>query len=351
MQFGKIIIDWYQHHQRDLPWRSTSDPYVIWLSEVILQQTRVEQGMPYFHRFLAHYPTVADFAKADEGEILKDWQGLGYYSRARNMHFTAKMVMQDYAGEFPKSYSELIKLKGIGEYTAAAIASFSNNEAKAVVDGNVFRLLSRYYGIDEPINSTKGKKLFFELANELIIPELAGLYNQAVMEFGALQCKPKNPNCANCPLMLSCEAYKTNRVVKLPVKLKKLKIRERYFNYFVLSKDSSVLLRKRGPQDIWQNLYEFPLLESTKLLTPDEIVLDEGFIQLFGKQVVFKSTHGPVKHVLTHQRLFAQFFELEINPENINFEENCVWIDKNELENFAKPKLIFDFLVNFFKLN
>lgn len=351
MQFGKIIIDWYQHHQRDLPWRSTSDPYVIWLSEVILQQTRVEQGMPYFHRFLAHYPTVADFAKADEGEILKDWQGLGYYSRARNMHFTAKMVMQDYAGEFPKSYSELIKLKGIGEYTAAAIASFSNNEAKAVVDGNVFRLLSRYYGIDEPINSTKGKKLFFELANELIIPEQAGLYNQAVMEFGALQCKPKNPNCANCPLMLSCEAYKTNRVVKLPVKLKKLKIRERYFNYFVLSKDSSVLLRKRGPQDIWQNLYEFPLLESTKLLTPDEIVLDEGFIQLFGKQVVFKSTHGPVKHVLTHQKLYAQFFELEINPENINFEENWVWIDKNELENFAKPKLIFDFLVNFFKLN
>ena len=351
MQFGKIIIDWYQHHQRDLPWRSTSDPYVIWLSEVILQQTRVEQGMPYFHRFLAHYPTVADFAKADEGEILKDWQGLGYYSRARNMHFTAKMVMQDYAGEFPKSYSELIKLKGIGEYTAAAIASFSNNEAKAVVDGNVSRLLSRYYGIDEPINSTKGEKLFFELANELIIPELAGLYNQAVMEFGALQCKPKNPNCANCPLMHSCEAYKTNRVVKLPVKLKKLKIRERYFNYFVLSKDSSVLLRKRGPQDIWQNLYEFPLLESTKLLTPDEIVLDEGFIQLFGKQVVFKSTHGPVKHVLTHQKLYAQFFELEINPENINFEENWVWIDKNELENFAKPKLIFDFLVNFFKLN
>jgi len=351
MQFGKIIIDWYQYHQRDLPWRKTTDPYVIWLSEVILQQTRVEQGMPYFHRFLAHYPTVADFAKADEGEILKDWQGLGYYSRARNMHFTAKLVMQEYAGEFPKSYCELIKLKGVGEYTAAAIASFSNNEAKAVVDGNVFRLLSRYFGIDVPINSTKGKKLFFELANEFIIPEQAGLYNQAVMEFGALQCKPQNPNCANCPLILSCEAYKTNQVANLPVKLKKLKIRERYFNYFVLSQDSSVLLRKRGPQDIWQNLYEFPLLESTKLLTPDEIVLDDGFIQLFGKQVIFKSLHGPVKHLLTHQRLYAQFFELEINPANINFEENWQWIDKNELENFAKPKLIFDFLVNFFKLN
>ena len=267
------------------------------------------------------------------------------------MHFTAKMVMQQYGGKFPKSYNELIKLKGIGEYTAAAIASFSNNEAKAVVDGNVFRLLSRYYGIDEPINSTKGKKLFFELANELIIPEQAGLYNQAVMEFGALQCKPQNPNCANCPLMLSCEAYITNQVAKLPVKLKKLKIRERYFNYFVLAQDSSVLLRKRGPQDIWQNLYEFPLLESTKLLTPDEIVLNDGFIQLFGKQVTFKSLHGPVKHLLTHQRLYAQFFELEINSKNINLEENWQWIDKNELENFAKPKLIFDFLVNFFKLN
>lgn len=351
MQFGEIIIDWYQQHKRELPWRQTTDPYVIWLSEVILQQTRVEQGLPYFYRFLEHYPRVSDFAKADEGEILKDWQGLGYYSRARNMHVTANTVMAQYQGKFPNTYAELIKLKGIGEYTAAAIASFSTNEVKAVVDGNVFRLLSRYFGINIPINSGKGKKLFTELANELILAEQAGIYNQAVMEFGALQCKPQRPNCQDCPLQPSCEAYKTNKVAELPVKLKKQAVRDRYFNYLVLRQNASLLMQKRGANDIWQNLYEFPLLESTRPLSPAELVLDERFTQLFGFEPVFKKVHGPVKHLLSHQRLHAQFFELEISDKHHFNQDNWQWVALHEINNLAKPKLIFDFLVNFFKLN
>ena len=220
MNFAEEIIEWYQLHKRDLPWRNTNDPYIIWLSEIIMQQTRVEQGMPYFNRFAEKYPTVKQFANAKEEEILKLWQGLGYYSRGRNMHHTAKIVMEEHAGYFPSSYDSLIKLKGIGEYTAAAISSFSSNEAKAVVDGNVFRLLSRYFGIDTPINSGKGKKLFTELANELLDKSQAGEFNQAIMEFGSLQCKPKNPDCLACPLQVGCEAKKSNRIQELPIKIK-----------------------------------------------------------------------------------------------------------------------------------
>ncbi len=350
MEFGQEIIAWYHQHKRSLPWRETNDPYLIWLSEIILQQTRVDQGLPYYYRFSEHYPTVADFATADEGEILKDWQGLGYYSRARNMHHTAKLVMDKHQGRFPKSYAELIQLKGIGEYTAAAISSFSQNEAKAVLDGNVFRLLSRFFGFDTPINSTAGKKLFSDLANQLLIPEHAGLYNQAVMEFGALHCKPKNPLCETCPLQTACVAYQTNRIAELPVKLKTLKVRERFFNYVVLYTDSGLLMKKRGPNDIWQNLYDFPLFETSALLGPGELVQDSGFVKHFGSTVTVKKMQGPVKHLLSHQRLWAQFIVIEsaVKPA---LDQDWIWVQAEDLKNLAQPKLIFEFLINFFKLN
>lgn len=350
MEFGQEIIAWYHRHQRALPWRETSDPYLIWLSEIILQQTRVEQGLPYYYRFSEHYPTVADFAAADEGAILKDWQGLGYYSRARNMHYTAKLVMEKYQGRFPGSYDELIQLKGIGEYTAAAISSFSQNEAKAVVDGNVFRLLSRYFGIDTPINSTQGKKLFADLASQLLLVEQPGLYNQAVMEFGALQCKPKNPLCETCPLQADCSAFKTNRITELPVKLKTLKIRERFFNYVVIRTGAGLLMKKRGPNDIWQNLYDFPLFETAVLSTPEVLVQDLEFTKHFGHNVRINSVHGPVKHLLSHQRLWAQFIEIE--PSSVqHLDSDWIWVDPEDLKNLAQPKLIFEFLINFFKLS
>lgn len=350
MDIAQEIISWYHQHKRDLPWRQTTDPYIIWLSEIILQQTRVEQGMPYFYKFQEHYPTVKDFAAADEGAILNDWQGLGYYSRARNMHYTAKMVMEKHAGVFPKTYDELLRLKGIGEYTAAAISSFANNEAKAVVDGNVFRLLSRYFGIDTPINSGKGKKLFTDLANQLLIPRQAGLYNQALMEFGSLQCKPKNPLCETCPLQVNCHAFKHNNITNLPVKIKNLKIRERFFNYVVLEREGALLMQQRKENDIWQNLFEFPLFETKQLVSAPNLLHDETFISQFGNEIKIKSVHGPVKHLLTHQRLYAQFIEIEIPPHQ-NISKNWILVPPEELKNLAQPKLIFEFLINFFKLN
>ncbi|MFM6975867.1 MAG: A/G-specific adenine glycosylase [Sphingobacteriaceae bacterium] len=346
MDFAKEIIEWYHQHKRDLPWRHTTDPYLIWLSEIILQQTRVEQGMPYFYRFREHYPSIKDFALADEGAILNDWQGLGYYSRARNMHHTAKMVMDKHQGVFPKAYDELIKLKGIGEYTAAAIASFANNEPKAVVDGNVFRLLSRYFGIDTPINTGKGKKIFTELANELLTPAKAGLYNQAVMEFGAMQCKPKNPPCETCPLQPNCFAYKNDQIAQLPKKNKNLKIRERYFNYVVLEHNGSMLMHQRNKNDIWQNLFEFPLFETSELVSPAEIIQSETFIKYFGREVRLKSVNGPIKHILTHQRLWAQFIQIEM-PSYQNLNPEWKMVSQEELKNLAQPKLIFDFIIKF----
>ena len=258
MTFQLELINWYQNNKRDLPWRHTNDAYTIWLSEIILQQTRVEQGMPYFDKFLQNFPTVADFAGAAEARVLKLWQGLGYYSRGRNMHATAQIVMQNYQGIFPNQHDELLKLKGIGEYTAAAISSFSSGEPRAVVDGNVFRVLSRYFGIDTAINSPAGKKTFFTLANELLYQEDPALYNQAIMEFGALQCKPKSPNCSVCPVNLSCYAFNHHTVNQLPVKIKKAAHKHRFISYFICQENGKILVRERQPGDIWQHLYDFP---------------------------------------------------------------------------------------------
>ena len=347
MSFITEVINWYNQNKRDLPWRNTKDPYIIWLSEIILQQTRVDQGMPYFHRFAEKFPTVSDFAGAHEDEILKLWQGLGYYSRGRNMHHTAQMVMEEHAGYFPNKYDELIKLKGIGEYTAAAISSFSANEAKAVVDGNVFRLLSRYFGIEEPINSSKAKKIFTDLANSEIDKLQPGLSNQAMMEFGSLQCRPKNPLCETCPLRLSCEAYHKNLIEKLPVKLKKTQVKNRYFNYIVAVEGNSVLFNKRGPNDIWQNLFEFPLIETNEPSSALTILQSSAFKKLFGDNAVFKGGHGPVKHLLSHQRIHAQYVFIEEFEEHFKNEKQWFYADIETLEQFAMPKLIFGFLKNF----
>jgi len=351
MDFAEEIIEWYQLHKRDLPWRNTNDPYIIWLSEIIMQQTRVEQGTPYFNRFAEKYPTVKQFADAKEEEILKLWQGLGYYSRGRNMHHTAKIVMEEHAGYFPSSYDALIKLKGVGEYTAAAISSFSSNEAKAVVDGNVFRLLSRYFGIDTPINSGKGKKLFTELANELLDKSQAGEFNQAIMEFGSLQCKPKNPNCPACPLQADCEAKKTMRIHELPVKIKSQKSRERFFNYILVLKDNQILLNKRGSGDIWENLYDLPLFENTSLCPAQDLIKSEEFISNFGKQVQVKSISKPIKHILSHQKIYASFITIENFSEEFLAKKNWFFANQNELDQFAQPKLIFQFLENFHKFS
>ncbi|WP_256010740.1 A/G-specific adenine glycosylase [Desertivirga xinjiangensis] len=350
MSFITEIIGWYRQNKRDLPWRNTSDPYIIWLSEIILQQTRVEQGMPYFHRFAERFPTVSDFAGANEEEILKLWQGLGYYSRGRNMHHTAQLVMEQHAGYFPRKYDELIKLKGVGEYTAAAISSFSSNEAKAVVDGNVFRLLSRYFGIHEPINSSKAKKIFTDLANELIDKDQPGLSNQALMEFGSLQCRPKNPLCESCVLRLSCEAFMKGLTATLPKKLKKQPAKNRFFNYVIAAKNNQILFNKRGPNDIWQNLYEFPLIESEKALTSLELLRSSEFQKLFGKNAIVRYEYGPVKHVLSHQRIQAKYIFIENFKDYYSEQKAWFYTDIEELDKFPSPKIIFAFLKNFHTL-
>jgi A/G-specific adenine glycosylase len=350
MTFSEEIIEWYHKHKRDLPWRNTNDPYIIWLSEIIMQQTRVEQGMPYFNRFAEKYPTVKHFASATEEEILKLWQGLGYYSRGRNMHQTSREVMEEHAGYFPKNYDSLIRLKGIGEYTAAAISSFSSNEAKAVVDGNVFRLLSRYFGIDTPINTGKGKKIFTDLANELLDQTQAGTFNQAMMEFGSLQCKPKNPDCTVCPVQTSCEARLKNKINDLPVKLKSQKSKDRYFNYIIAIKNSKILVNKRRPGDIWENMIDLPLFETESPVEVPDLIQSENFIKTFGKQVLVRSISKPVKHILSHQKLNARFIHIEQFTEEFIPHQNWFYVSKEELDKLPQPKLIFQFFETFIKL-
>ncbi len=316
MSFSKILTDWYSVNKRSLPWRETQNPYFIWLSEIILQQTQVKQGLPYYEAFTKHFPTVFDLAKADESEVLKLWQGLGYYSRARNLHFTAKYIVNDLNGVFPNTYKGLLTLKGVGDYTASAIASICFNEVSAVVDGNVYRVLSRYFGIDTPINSTKGIKVFKALAQELIDTKAPATFNQAIMEFGATQCKPKNPDCMFCPFQESCIAYNKGKVDALPVKLKKLKVKQRYFNFLVfLSEDKQTVLEKREGKGIWQNLYQFPLIETDKNMEYDD------FLKLIKEDSSLKSktfelrqyNDVPKVHKLSHQHLNTTFWIVSID--------------------------------------
>ncbi|MFY7727906.1 MAG: A/G-specific adenine glycosylase [Flavobacterium sp.] len=313
MTFSKLLIDWYLQNRRDLPWRKTPHPYPVWLSEIMLQQTRVAQGLPYFNKFIAAFPTVQDMANAPEEKVLHLWQGLGYYSRARNLHATAKMVAFDLGGSFPDSYAGLLKLKGVGDYTAAAIASICYGEAVPVVDGNVYRVLSRYFGITTDISSSGAKKEFTALAASLMPAGQASAFNQAMMEFGALQCVPKSPDCAACIFNDTCAAYATGRVAELPVKLKKQKVTDRYLNYIVV-KDAAgkLLVQRRSEKGIWHGLYQFPLLETEEFTSNEDTVpLIQSFAQLgFVPEQITLISPDVVIHKLSHQKLHIRFWEV-----------------------------------------
>lgn len=348
MNFADELLNWYQDNKRDLPWRNTNDAYTIWLSEIILQQTRVEQGMPYFHRFLDRFPDVESFAAATEDEVLRLWQGLGYYSRGRNMLKTAQQVQQEYNGIFPTDYNTLIKLKGIGEYTAAAISSFAANQPHAVVDGNVYRVLARYFGISEPINSGKGKKIFQEQANDLINRKTPGLHNQAMMEFGAMLCKPKNPACGICPVRLGCYAFKHNATTTLPVKLKNATSKERFFNYFLVTDGEKILMNKRGDNDIWANMYDLPMLETAELLPVDDLLNLKEVQNAFGENAKAEFIYPTAKHILTHQKLFVRLIKL--HDYDVKLEQKWFYTGVENLTDLALPKIIFIFLKNIFNL-
>lgn len=339
MGFSEEIIGWYNQNKRDLPWRNSSDPYKIWLSEIILQQTRVDQGLDYYHKFIENYPTIDLLAKAPEKEILKHWQGLGYYSRARNLHYTAKLIVNEYKGVFPKEYKSILNLKGVGEYTAAAITSFAYGMSYPVIDGNVYRVLSRVFGVETPIDSTLGKKEFKTLASKLIDTNNPADYNQAIMEFGALQCTPKRPKCENCPLRLSCYAFKNELVFDLPKKGKKIKQRNRYFNYIVIFDNDNIYLKERKEKDIWIGLYDFPLVETKEQLNSFKTI--EKSFKTSALKLVSKSSE--YKHILSHQKIYATFWLSEAyNLTEID--ENYTKIPLAELNNFPIPKLIDNYL-------
>ncbi len=344
--FSDKIIRWYHQNKRDLPWRNTQNPYFIWLSEIIMQQTRVEQGMPYYLAFVKAFPAVKYLAKAPNDRIMKMWQGLGYYSRARNLHTTAKIIQEKHNGVFPKSFDEVIKLKGIGEYTAAAIVSFAYNQPHAVVDGNVYRVLARVFGIKTPIDSSKGKKDFLKLANELIDKKNAGIYNQAIMEFGAIQCKPLNPNCSNCVLQAMCYAFETKQINELPIKEKKTKVRNRYFNYVVLKNKNETLIKKRTEKDIWVNLFDFPLIETAKKISLDDFFNSAEWEKMIGKnKYVVKKVSGEYKHILSHQKIFACFYEVEVSASLSKIKiNNGLVVPIKSLSKQAVPRLIDKFL-------
>lgn len=368
MEFANTIISWFRENGRALPWRETRDPYAIWLSEIILQQTRIAQGWEYWERFMAQYPTVEDLAAAHEDEVLKLWQGLGYYSRARNLHTAAKQIVA--LGHFPDTLEGIKQLKGVGDYTAAAIGSFAFDIPAAVVDGNVYRVLARYFGIDTPINSTQGKKEFAALAQSLLPSSkasdfqsslsLVAAYNQAMMDFGAIQCTPQSPKCLLCPLAETCEAMRTNRVAELPVKQKTMKVKTRHLSYIYIRCKGETAIHRRGEGDIWQGLWE-PFnasdiaeacaspssaqasLSSTKFSTSltklssfkKELAADLHLSNVDALQLLAQD----VKHVLTHRILLADFYllETEAHPQ---LPDDYIWIKEEEIEDYGIPRLI-----------
>ena len=317
--FAQILLSWFRENGRDLPWRQTRDPYAIWLSEIILQQTQVKQGWDYWERFMRRWPKVEDLAAATEDEVLREWQGLGYYSRARNLHYAAKQIVA--LGHFPDTIKEIRQLKGVGDYTAAAIGSIAFGLPAAVVDGNVYRVLSRHFGIDTPINTTEGKKLFASLAQSLL-PDMSSEYNQAIMDFGAIQCTPQSPRCSDCPLMETCTAFREGRVGELPVKLKTLKVRERHLIYIYIRCKGETAIHRRGPGDIWQGLWE-PWLVNSSADVPCGAVLQRQ----------------NVRHVLTHRILLADFYLWDAE-EKPTLPPDYIWIPESSLDDYAKPRLI-----------
>lgn len=337
--FQKKLSDWHIHENtRQHPWSDTKDPYKVWLSEIIMQQTRIEQGLPYYLRFIEKYPTIKDLAAAPDEEVFLLWEGLGYYNRCRNLLSTARYIAFEKDGIFPKEFDEIISLKGVGSYTASAIASFAYDLPYAVLDGNVFRLLARFFGIEKPIDNSQGKKKFQELADRLLIQTDSAMYNQAIMDFGATVCKPKNPDCENCPLNQHCVAFRLDLVKDLPIKEKKLKVKERHFQYFVLVNDKKIFIQKRTDKDIWQNLFQFYLIED-KYVFKNEMY--KNSLQTHSKTLrknIFKN-----KQRLTHQLIHSYFHIMELKEIPIDL-ENGLWVSFEELNNYPFPKTILDFI-------
>ena len=340
-QFSIKLLTWYNENKRELPWRDSTDPYVIWISEIILQQTRVAQGYDYFLRFIKRFPNVTSLAEAGEDEVMKYWQGLGYYSRARNLHAAAKSMN----GIFPITYQGVLALKGVGEYTAAAICSLAYNMPYAVVDGNVYRVISRYLGIDTPIDSTAGKKLFAALADELLDKKHPAVYNQAIMDFGAIQCTPASPKCMLCPLADTCTALRTGTISKLPTKQQKIKITNRYFNYMYVRAGVYTFINKRSGNDIWKNLFELPLIELPEAVDESDFITHPQFQSLFapGEKPVVRLLKKNVKHVLSHRIIYASFYEVVL-PENTRSFPGYLKIQSEEIGRFAVSRLIDSFL-------
>ncbi len=342
--FNRLLYRWYNLNKRELPWRATRNPYLIWVSEIILQQTRVAQGLPFYIQFTNRFPDIPSLALASEDEVLKTWEGLGYYARARNMHKSAQKIMGDYQGKFPEQYDAIRALPGVGDYTAAAVGSIAFNLPVAAVDGNVARVISRYLGIQQPVDQPAGLKQIREAAVALLGKNDPGLHNQAMMELGALVCTPNLPSCQICPVYETCAAAATNTADKLPVKSKKLQKRERWFTYIVVETPHELLLEKRGAKDIWKGLYQFSLIESANMLSDTEIL---------NHPLVVEWTHGltaaviqlsePILHLLTHQRITARFLHLKIShlPSNIG---SGIRANKSELFTFAFPVLIKNYL-------
>ncbi len=331
------LLDWYDKNARDLPWRKTRDPYRIWLSEIMLQQTTVEQGLPYYERFLKRFPRLNDLSDASPDDVLKLWEGLGYYSRARNLHITAQQIVEKLSGKFPDNYNGLLALKGVGPYTAAAISSFCFDEPRAVIDGNVIRFLSRLYGIEGDAQSSEVKKTIHSLAQKLISESVPAVFNQAIMEFGALKCTPKIPQCSSCIFKTDCIALKTNKVDVLPFKPRKIKKRDRYFFYGVfLDPEGRTLIRKRTNKDIWLGLYDFPLVEYDVppgiIPGPEVFGFDYGITSSF-----FSDT---IKHVLSHQRIFARFIRFKTSHELVSAPGEYILIPLKQINEYPLPRLI-----------
>lgn len=346
--FSSILLKWYHENKRDLPWRDTSDPYKIWLSEIILQQTRVDQGLKYYLKFVNHFPKVNDLANAPQEQVLKLWEGLGYYSRARNLHATAQHITKELNGEFPKYYEDIVKLKGVGPYTAAAISSFAYNEKKAAVDGNVYRVLSRIFHIETPIDSTKGKKEFQALADELIDTKEPGLFNQATMEFGATACTPKQANCTNCCFEHICLAKANNTIDLLPKKEKKIKHKNRYFNYLILQFRDTIAIQNRTAKDIWQGLNEFVNIESDKPKAITELESFSEFENICQKQnYIVKNSFKEYKQTLSHQKIYSNFHLIELK-DNKHLSKEYIFIPKKDISKYAFPKTITMFLDDYY---
>jgi A/G-specific adenine glycosylase len=332
--FHLLISNWYRQNHRDLPWRNTRDPYLIWLSEVILQQTRVDQGLSYYLKFAEHFPEVLDLAEADEQDVLKLWQGLGYYSRARNLHAGAKQIRDQFGGQFPEDFNSIRSLKGIGDYTAAAISSFAFDLPHAVVDGNVYRVLSRYFDINTPIDSGTGKKMFNDLAQSLIEPEEAATHNQAIMELGALVCTPRSPQCHACPLNNSCLALQNGTIEQRPVKTKRGKVKDRYFTYLIFLDNDRTFLQKRVAKDVWQHLFQFPLIESQEPLDPAKIITRAGAVPDYLSE--------EITHVLSHQKIHARFAIIKQAAKNIG--TDWIMVNVSDIANYPLPRLIDRYL-------